>query len=197
MLRREALPLYGPQLADALASGSGEAMVTLWPNHWQIDVAGEEIAVSWPAFFDVLRTRRPFRGAFNHPGFAMATFAPSLRVLANVRAVSALVLVFGRDRGVDLDAFATAWSHREGIVFTMNEHSASAHAFVAVLPYTRLVSATEHRSAVTALGAYASRNGLPFDPGARNPARFVRLPGTVPGMPFETRTLEGRPINAQ
>lgn len=197
MLRREALPLYGHPLADALVAASGEALVTLWPNHWQIDVAGEEVAVSWPAFFDVLRTRRPFRGAFNHPGFAMASFAPALRVPANVRSVSAAVLVFGRDRGVALDAFANAWSDREGLVFTTNEHSASAHAFVAVLPYARLVSVDEHRRTVTALAAHASRNGLPFDLGARIAARFIRLPGAVPGMPFETRTLEGCPINAQ
>lgn len=194
MLKREALPLYGRRLSEALASPGGDALLTLWASHWRADVGSEEVELAWEALFDVLRTRRPFRGRFDHPGFTAATFAPERRVLANVRAVSAVVLMFDRAAGVELDAFAEAWADHAGLLFTTNEHSSSSHAFVAVLPYARIVSADEHRQVVEALAVRSSREGRPFDPGTRNPARFAYLPGAIPGRPFETRTLTGTPI---
>lgn len=194
MLRREALPLYGREIADALASPRRGALVTLWPHDWK-DEGAEELESDWPAFFDVLRTRRPFRGRRNHPGFTACSFAPQSRVLLNIRAISAVVLVFGRAHRVSIGDFVSAWSDRAGVVFTTAEHSSAAHSFVAVLPYTRLVALDEHREIAERLRVLACREGRPFDIGTRNPARFVQLPGTVPGRAFEVRDLGGVCLN--
>ena len=97
MLRREAVPLFGLRVADALsASREGgddapEALVTLWEARWKFD-GGEELGTDWPTMFDVLRERRPWRGAWHHPGWSPATFAPSVRTRACVRSVGALVV---------------------------------------------------------------------------------------------------------
>lgn len=82
-----------------------------------------------------------------------------------------------------------------GLVYTAAEHSAPSHAFFAVLPYARPVSLNEHRRMMDRLHTRAKAEDRPFDDGARNPARFVRLPGTVPGRPFEARTLSGAPLH--
>ena len=191
MLRRHARPVFGRQLAAALSAPTGDAALTLWRTPSAPFDEGEEVELSWPAFFDVLATRRPFRGWMSQPGFSAATFAPAIRLTTNVRSVSALVCVFPRAAGVPIGAFVAAWRDHDGFVFTSAEHSSSAHAFVAVLPYVRLVSLDEHRGAVEALAVQARREGRPFDAGARNAARFVYFTGAVPGRPFEAHALAG------
>lgn len=191
MLKREALPVFGRQLAAALSSPGGDAAITLWRTQAAPPEEGEEIELSWPALFEILATRRPFRGRFHHPGWTPATFAPLMRTLASVRSVAAVVCMFTPSARVSVGAFVSAWADHSGFVFTSGDHSSEAHAFTAVLPYARLVSLDEHRSAVERLGALSRRDGRPFEAGARNPARYVYLPGAVPGRPFEAHELRG------
>lgn len=89
------------------------------------------------------------------------------------------------------------WEDRFGVVYTTNTHSAHAHAFVAVLPYSRPVSRTEHVRAVEGLARIALAQGRPFDLRARSPSRFVYLPGAIPGCAFDARTLAGTPISVK
>ena len=191
MLRRECQPLYGRRVADALARPRGEARITLWPTHSRPSEGAEEMEVRWTDLFAILGEWRPWRGRFSHPGWCAATFAPAIRTPANIRSVSALVQRFDTVNGVSIERFRDAWPRFEGLIYTTAEHTPARPSFVAVLAYARLVSGEEHRDAVERLGAQARREGRPFDPGARNPARFVYLPGAVPGRPFEAHELRG------
>ena len=195
MLRREASQLFGPRLADALGASPdpsciAPALVTLWARMSQSS-DGEELETSWTQFFDVLRERRPFRGAYYHPGWSPCALAPSVRAPANVRAVSALLMRFGRGSGARLSQAQNAFDGVHGLIVTTHRHSRAVPDFVAVLPYSRLVSSAEHRKlAVWAMKRAAAR-GLPRGHSAPNGAGFTFLTGVIPGAPFEVVELRG------
>ncbi len=191
MLRREALPTYGRPLADALSAPGGDAAITLWPNRFAPDAQGEEVELSWPTLYAVLANRRPYRGSANHPGWAPATFAPLLRVPANVRSVSALVFCFSPDARTRLDDFCASWSGVHGFAYTLAGHTPRANAFAAIFPYRRPISNDAHRRVVIALSSEASRRGRPFDYLAMNAARLIPLTGAIPGEEFCTRQIPG------
>lgn len=191
MLRRECSPLYGARLANALARPRPEARVTLWPARWRVTEGVEELEIGWDDLFAVLSEWRPWRGAFNHPGWSAATFAPASRTLQNVRSVSAIVQRFEANDGVSVDAFVASWSAFEGIVYTGHEHAPLRPSFIAVIRHARCVSAREHEYVVHALGREARAVGAPFDPDSCNPARFIFLPGSLPGQEFRAVRLAG------
>lgn len=192
MLKREALPLYGPRLAKALAAPQAGAIITVWPN--RASDAGEEVELGWEQLYDVLQTRRPFRGASDHPVWSPATFVPAIRAIANIRSISAVLLVFPNTARIGMSEFISAWSSHAGMVVTSPDHDERAPSFAAMLTYNRLVSLTEHQATVTALQTEAARERRPFDPRARNPARYIFLPGAVPGRTFSAQELGGTPI---
>jgi hypothetical protein len=148
------------------------------------------LETTWSRFFDVLRTWRPFRGRFNHPGWVPATFAPMTRTLANVRSVAALVLHV-EGRGLAVDDVARAWGDCYGLVQTTDRHTAETLSALVVVPYGRATSLQEHARVAEWAQTRSRGGGLPTDHGARNPARWLYLPGTVPGAPFEARMLDG------
>jgi hypothetical protein len=194
LLRREILPLYGSRVAAALSRPRAESRITLWPKHSRPSEGAEELEVSWADLFAILSEWRPWRGRFHHPGWCAATFAPAIRTPANIRSVSALVQRFDPVAGVSAERFREAWPSFEGLTLTTAEHTSTRPAFVAIWPYARLVSLDEHQSAVKNFAMLARGNGLPFDAGAGNAARFVYLPGVVPGQPFEVHELRGSPL---
>jgi hypothetical protein len=191
VLKREALPLFGRRIARALTGNrspaEGEALVTLWEACHRVE-GGEELSTTWPAFFEALRERRPWRGSWWHPGFSLATFAPNVRTRANVRSVTALVMTF---RGVSVDVLRARWGNCFGLVQTTHLHAPGRPSVRAVLPFARPASAAEH----AAFAAWACRRsdeaGHRCEPDAANIAQFVYLPGAVPGSPFETAELCG------
>jgi|HubBroStandDraft_1064217.scaffolds.fasta_scaffold70662_1 hypothetical protein len=111
--------------------------------------------------------------------------------MGNVRSVAAVVLHVKRTAGLTLDVAARAWEGFCGLIYTTNRHSPHALDALIVLPYVRAASTMEHSRIVNWAQSRNRDRGLPSDPEARNPARWLYLPGTVPGHPFETIELDG------
>jgi hypothetical protein len=196
MMRHVATQVFGRKVARALGTTSwtgghlGEAVVTIWPA-WTNLHGGESLDVTWPYLFEVLRRWRPFRGQLYHPGWTAATFAPMARTSANVRSVSALVMHFERVPALTVKDLAAAWGAFYGLVQTTNRHSRTALDALVILPYARAASLAEHRRVAVWSSLRNLARGIPPDPGARSPARWLYLPGTVPGYTFETCELAG------
>lgn len=152
--------------------------------------------VLWPDLFREFSKKQPFLGA-NHPGWSPAKFDPPERALANVKAITALVLDYDNKtpNGDRVDSPITVADATEmfgdyfGHIHTTRHHTKEWPRFRVVLPFTRELE----RLAYTALWQAAARRWPGLDPQPKDPSRFWYTPGVADheGACFEELTLTG------
>lgn len=162
--------------------------ITLWPGLTAPN--GRRITAPWSQVLVDLATPREAAEKSTLPGWSLATFREDRRAKANVEAVHALVL--DDDSGtVTLDDAAAEWTGCDGLVFTTHSHTPERPRHRTILALSRSVTADEYER----LYRWACSRIPTLDPHTCDASRLWFVPAHRPGAIFETRRLEGGPLD--
>jgi predicted P-loop ATPase len=173
--------------ADGLTT-EPRAEVTMWAS--LTDTTGMPKECDWLTWFARLSAASPFQGKDRHPGWSAATFEPCLRATTNVRSLSAAVLDY--DGGATIAEAVGTWRACFGFLHTTKSNTPEAPRFRVVLPFSRPVTPGEYQRIWKVLDA---RTGHTIDRATKDPCRFWYEPGSEHPEHFETRNLEGAPLD--
>src|SRR4051794_12510044 len=84
-----------------------------------------------------------------------------------------------------------ASSRRAGLFSPDRDGHPRVENLLLVSPYARVVTATEHARIARRATQRLVAAGIQVTPDAANPARFLPMPGSTPGAPFEVTELDG------
>jgi len=164
------------------------ASVTLWQNLWETRAPGDVLETTWNEWFSYLGQRTAYLGDRHHAAWSPAVFAPCTRVLAHVRAVSAIVLPVGAPP-------RRLFGSLHGFAYTSPRHRHHDPHWLAVLPFTRQATAKEHATALRWLAGRSVEVSTAVDRQRITAASAFPLPGTTPGAPFDCVSLDGDPLD--
>ena len=164
------------------------AKLTFWTS--LRSTVGAPLTIQWDKLFERYSADPGFEDQDQHPGWSPAVFDPCERGLKNVRSVSAMVLDY--DGGETIEAAAKLWGCYYGFLHTTRKHTAEAHRFRVILPFSRQVSPEEYAGIWRRVFAQA---GGKLDPAPKDPSRFWFLPGSVHPEWFVCRHLGSAPMD--
>ena len=164
------------------------ARVTFWDN--LLTTKGRvntKAGFTWEKIFAMFKAPQRFLGDREHGGWSAAMFDPCERAKDNVVGVSAIVLDY--DGTTSIDEAARLWSEYYGFIHTTRKHTKEIPRFRVILPFGRMVAASEYAEIWKRINAKA---GGKLDPAPKDPSRFWFIPGSVDPSAYEIRHLEGQ-----
>ena len=154
---------------DSLTDNYPSSAVLAWPedfNDW-LETAVKEAAALWSPV-----TYKP--GGMRVKG----------QTEANIATVHAIVLDYdGKPQSVSIDRAREVWGGFEHTIYTTFAHTPDKPRFRVVMPLSRAVTTSEFRRIWAWIHAFATENGVGFDP-LSDPGRIYFVPTHKPGAPY-------------